>query len=189
MTFTREQLTAAAEVDPWALLGQLQAGDPNEIDELAAAFYRAGGHAADAEHADARATQLAQQGYRVNSAAPVDESAEVARTRKSLVDAVEKLPKIAKVLTAVAEDLATTTGEAAKQVSGLEQQLTHIEQQYDDFLRSEHHRLTPQDVDAERAAMFGKAVNAVHSYGTTVNTAVMNYEHTLATATKSMADR
>jgi len=188
MTFTREQLTAAAEVDPWALLGQLQAGDPNEIDELAAAFYRAGGHAADAQHADARAEQLAQQGYRVNGAAPVDESAEVARTRKSLVDAVEKLPKIAKVLTAVAEDLASTTGETAKQVSGLEQQLAALEQQYDDFLRTDHHRLTPQDVDAEQAAMFGKAVDAVRSYGTTVNTAVMNYEHTLSTATKSMAD-
>ena len=66
MTFTRAELAAAAEVDPWALLGQLRAGDPNEIEELAAAFYRAGGAASDAHHADARATELARQGYRVN---------------------------------------------------------------------------------------------------------------------------
>ena len=188
MTFTRAELAAAAEVDPWALLGQLRAGDPNEIEELAAAFYRAGGDASDAHRADARATELARQGYRVNGAAPVDANAEARQTSGSLSDAAEKLPKIAKVLASVAEDLADTTGEAAKQVSGLDRDLARLDQQWHNFLHDGEHHGTQDEITAVKAQLRQQAVDAVRSYGTTVNTAVMSYEHTLASATKSMAE-
>jgi hypothetical protein len=70
------QLAAAAEVDPWALSAQLSAGDPDQIEELAAAFYRAAGDAGDATASDARAKQYVRAGYRVDGGAPLDYNAE-----------------------------------------------------------------------------------------------------------------
>jgi len=82
------QLAAAAEVDPWALLAQLTSGDPDQIEELAAAFYRAAGDTGHAAQSDAQAKQYLRAGYHVDGGAPFDYNAEVRRTSTSLTDAV-----------------------------------------------------------------------------------------------------
>ena len=184
----RASLVAAAEVDPWALLAQLKAGDPDQIEELAAAFYRASGHTQDAVAADAQAKQYVRAGYVVDGVAPLDYSAQAQRTSAALSDAADKLPKIAKLLTGVAGALSSATGTAAGQVQGLDTQLTSIENQWTAFYQGVGHHLPPDDQEAARNGYIQQAIADVRSYGATTNTAVMNYEHTLARASKMMSD-
>jgi hypothetical protein len=186
--FDRSELVAAAEVDPWALVAQLSAGDPDQIDELAAAFYRAAGDTKDASASDARAKQFARAGYRVDGGAPVDYSAEAHRTSTSLSGAAEKLPRIAAVLSSVAEDLASATQSARAEVHGLESELSSIEQQYYTFMQGTGHHLPPDDQAAVRADYLRNAIAKVQSYGGATTGVVMDYEHALARATKSLAD-
>lgn len=183
----RSALVAAAEVDPWALLAQLSSGDPDQIEELAAAFYRAGGHSREAAASDARATEFARAGYQVDGAAPLDYSAEVRRTSASLSDASEKLPKIANLLASVADDLASATKSAKAQVDGLESDLAAIEKQYESFMQTVGHHLPPDDQQSVRDGYVRDAIGKVQSYGTTTSGIVMDYEHALAAATKSMS--
>jgi hypothetical protein len=182
------QLAAAAEVDPWALSAQLSAGDPDQIEELAAAFYRAAGDAGDATASDARAKQYVRAGYRVDGGAPLDYNAEARRTSTALADAADKLPKIAKLLSSVAQDLASATGSAQAEVSALDGELASIEQQYESFMQTTGHHLPPDDQGAVRQGYLRDAVASVQRHGAATNKLVMDYEHALATATKSLAD-
>ncbi|HZC69855.1 MAG TPA: alpha/beta hydrolase [Jatrophihabitans sp.] len=186
--FDRAQLTAAAGVDPWAQLDQLRAGDPDQIEELAAAFYRAGGDTKDASHADAQATQYARDGYTVQGAAPIDYNAEAKRTSTSLADASDKLPKIAKVLSAVAEELAGATESVDGNVRDLDSALAKIESGYDSDVQVTGHAESLADRQDIRAGYLHDAVATVRSYGTSTTKAVSAYEQSLATATKSMSD-
>ena len=188
MTFDRAQLTAAAEVDPWALLAQLRAGDPAQIDELAAAFYQAGGDLADASSAAARSTSYVRAGYTVAGGAPLDYNAQARQTSAGMSDAADKLPKIAKLLTGVADDLVTATSNAATQVASLETALNTIDEKYLGFMQTIGHQLPPDDQEAARNDFLQDAIGAVRSYGADVNTTVMSYEHVLASASKSMSD-
>jgi hypothetical protein len=188
MTFDRSELVAAAEVDPWALLAQVRAGDPDQIERLASAFYRAAGDTRDAAASDVRAKQFVQEGYHVNGGTPLDVSGEVKATSATLDDAAEKLPKIAKVLGAVAEDLASTTRTVAAEVTGVEAELAVIENQYTAFMQGMGHDLAPEDQQAARNGYRRDAITVVRSYGMAAQGAVMDYEHSLAQATKALAD-
>jgi Alpha/beta hydrolase len=188
MTFDRAQLVAAAEVDPWALLAQLNGGDPSEIERLAAAFYRASGDTADATASDAKAKQYVRQGYQVNGGAPLDLSSEVKATSTSLTDAADKLPKIAKALASVADDLASATQSVTALTRGVEDELNLIEQKYTTFMQGVGHHLPPDDQQAARNGYFNEAVDKVRSYGTSAQGVVMDYEHTLAGATRTLSD-
>lgn len=186
--FDRAQLAAAAEVDPWALLTQLNSGDPDQIEALAGAFYRAAGDTRDAAASDARAKQYVRDGYHVDGGAPLDYNAEAQRTSSSISDASDKLPKIAKLLSSVADDLATTTKSARGQVGDLDTELNSIEAKYASFMQTTGHHLPLEDQQSVRDGYFKDAVAKVQNYGKTTNGLVIDYEHSLARATKSMSD-
>src|SRR5262245_17281584 len=103
MTFTQQDLTAKAGVDPWGLQKKLAAGDPSEIEELASRFYTASGQMSEAHTSHTLATKYKQQGYTVNGS-PVDYDAEIAHA-KTLSGASEHLGQIAKVLRGVGTEL------------------------------------------------------------------------------------
>jgi hypothetical protein len=159
------QLAAAAEIDPWALLAQLTSGDPDQVEELAAAFYRAAGDTGSAASSDARAKQFLRAGYHVDGGAP-----------------------FAKLLSSVAEDLAEATTSAKAEVAALDGELDAIEQQYKSFMQTTGHHLPPDDQDAVRQGYVRDAISNVQRRGAATNKLVMDYEHALAAATKSMAD-
>ncbi|WP_375483760.1 alpha/beta hydrolase [uncultured Jatrophihabitans sp.] len=185
---TRASLVAAAQVDPWAMLAQLEAGDPAQIEELASAFYRASGHTRAALSADAQAKRYVRAGYTVNGTSPLDYSADARRTAASLHDAADALPKIAKVLTAVADDLQTSTGTVTTEVHALDATLDRIEGAWTTFMQGVGHHLPSDDQEAARNGYVAQAVAAVASAGASANRVVTSYEHTLARASKSMAD-
>ena len=183
----RATLVAAAEIDPWAQLAQLKAGDPAQIEELASAFYRASGHTHDAEAADAQSKNYVRAGYTVNGAAPLDYSANARRTSAALSDAADKLPKIAKVLTAVAEDLTSATISVGADVRSLNTTLSGIETAWTQFMQTAGHHLPPDDQEAARNSYIQQAVTAVRSCGNETTVVVMGYEHSLASASKTMS--
>jgi hypothetical protein len=182
------QLAAVAEVDPWAQRTQLTSGDPDQIEELAAAFYRAAGRTDQAAASDAQAKQYVRAGYHVDGGAPLDYNAEVSRTSASLTGAADKLPKIAKLLSSVADDLASATRSANTEVADLDGELSTIEQQYESFMQTTGHHLPPEDQSSVRDGYLRDAIARVQSRGAATTKLVMNYEHALAAATKSMAD-
>lgn len=184
----RAQLAALAEVDPWAVLAQLRAGDPAAIDALASAFYQAAGHTNDAATSHQHAVAYQRAGYHVGASSPVDANANVQATTRTLSDAGQKLPQIAKLLTTVGDELASSTSTVQTKVSNLEADLTSIENQWTSFMQTVGHHLPPDDQDATRQGYIREAVAKVTAAGTEANTVVMNYEHTLAGAAKSMSD-
>jgi hypothetical protein len=115
--FDRGTLAHSAGIDPWNLLRQLKSGDPAQIEGLAAAVYAAGGRMADASPATQRSQGYVKDGYQVQGAAPLDFSAEAAETKQNIAGGADKLPAIAKVLSAVAGDLDAATKQAAGDVS------------------------------------------------------------------------
>jgi hypothetical protein len=184
VTFTRADLVARAGVDPWGLRDKLAAGDPAQIETLAAAFYRAGGDLADSNAAQAQAQRYVAEGYTVNGSSPVDFDAEARATRQS----PEHLAAIARILTTVAADLDGRTGSAKTEVSHLESTLAGIEGEWSGFMRDIGHHLPPDDRDAVRTEYENRAVAAVKAGGGTVNTLVTDYEVNLIGHLKSLSD-
>jgi hypothetical protein len=184
VTLTRAELVSRAGLDPWSLRDKLGAGDPAQIETLAAAFYRAGGDMARSNAAQVQAQHYVAEGYTVNGSSPVDFDAEARGTRQT----PEHLDAIAKILTTVAGDLDTQTGKAKTEVSGLETKLAGIEQQWSGFMRQTGHHLPPDDVQAVREEYEGKAVAAVKSSGGTVNGLVTDYEVGLIGHLKRLSD-
>jgi hypothetical protein len=184
VTLTRADLVARAGVDPWSLRDKLAAGDPAQIETLAAAFYRASGDLADSNAALAQAQQYVAEGYTVNGSSPVDFDAQARGTRQS----PEHLTAIARILTMVAGDLDTQTGGAKAEVARLEGTLAGIEREWSGFVQQIGHHLPPDDREAVRAGYEDRAVAAVKSAGGTVNTLVTDYEIGLIGQLKRLAD-
>ncbi|HEY0500226.1 MAG TPA: hypothetical protein VGD48_31070 [Kutzneria sp.] len=184
MTFSQAELVAQAGVDPWALRDKLKAGDPAQIETLAAVFYSAGGDMADSNAAKQQARTYVGEGYTVNGSSPVDFDAEVKGTRQT----PEHLNAIAKVLTGVAGDLDRQTGGAVKEVGSLESTLAGIDGEYTTFMQGIGHHLPPDDRQAARQEFLDKAVAAVKSSGTQVTKLVTDYEIALMGYLKSMGD-
>jgi hypothetical protein len=184
VTFTRADLVARAGVDPWGLRDKLAAGDPAQIETLAAAFYRAGGDMAESNAAQTQAQHYVAEGYTVNGSSPVDFDAEARASRQT----PEHLSAIAHILTTVAADLDGRTGNAETEVSNLESTLTGIENEWSGFMRTIGHHLPPDDRDAVRTEYENKAVAAVKTSGGTVNTLVTDYEVSLIGHLKSLSD-
>ncbi len=184
MTLTRAELVARAGVDPWGLRDKLVAGDPAQVETLAAAFYRAGGDMADSNAAQAQAQHYVGEGYTVNGSSPLDFDAEARGTKQT----PEHLSSIAKILTTVAGDLDTQTGKAKTEVGGLETKLAGIEQEWTGFMQQIGHHLPPDDREAVRKEFEDKAVAAVKASGGTVDGLVTDYEVSLIGHLKSLSD-
>ena len=186
LLWSRAELVAAAEVDPWSDLELLRGGDPARIEQLAAAFYRAGGDVADARAADARSSRFAREGYVVDGCSPVDASAEARRATRTLREGAESLPLIARTLTSVAEDLVTTTRTATQEVEALESNLARLAATAPALLGSR--ALSPSDRTEVEANLLRRAAAQVRGAAAHTRATVEAYEHTLARATRRMAD-
>ncbi|OBH92814.1 alpha/beta hydrolase [Mycobacterium sp. E2733] len=117
-------LIAQAGGDPWAINRSLQAGNPFEISQLANAFHDAGRCTAEADHAFQQARQRFDAAWNhQNGDHPINDSAEVQRTVKSLGAQSLQLPKIAADLETIAAALAEAQKAGAQQIAALERQL------------------------------------------------------------------
>lgn len=186
--FDQASLAQAAGVDPWALLTKLQSGDPAQIESLAAAFYSAGGNMTEAHAAAQQSQTYVKQGYKVQGSAPLDFSTEAQQTEASIVDGKERLPQIAKVLTAVAGDLDTATTKAASEVKALDGEIQKYQTEWETFWQRTGHHLPEEDWQPILQGYVNDAVSAVKAHGATVQSYLTSYESTLGSSLKSMAD-
>ncbi|OBF94093.1 hypothetical protein A5773_16770 [Mycobacterium sp. 852014-52450_SCH5900713] len=117
-------LIGQAGGDPWAINRSLQAGNPFEISQLADAFHQAGVCTAEADHAFEQARNRFDAAWNhQNGDHPINDSAEVQRTVKSLGAQCLKLPKIGVDLENIAAALAEAQKAGAAQIAALERQL------------------------------------------------------------------
>lgn len=122
------ELIAGAGGDPWAINRTLQAGSPAQIARLAEAFHGAGRHTAEADHAFAQAQQRFNAAWNhQDGGSPINDSAEVQRTVKSLGAQSEQLPKIGADLENIAASLADAQQAGAREIAQLESQLEQLD--------------------------------------------------------------
>ncbi|OBG98608.1 hypothetical protein A5697_15865 [Mycobacterium sp. E3251] len=125
------ELIASGGGDPWAINQTVQAGRPFQISRLAEAFYAAGRHTAEADHA----FQIAQKRFgeswnHQNGDNPINDSAEVQRLTKSLGAQSEQLPKIGADLENIAAALADAQKQGAAEIANLDRQLQFLDKLY-----------------------------------------------------------
>jgi hypothetical protein len=124
------KLIAAAGGDPWQVNASLQSGRPAQIAQLGQAFHNAGQCTAEADNAFVEAYRRFEASWnRDNGEHPINDSAEVQRTIRSLRGQATQLPKIAVDLENIAAALAEAQRTCGVLVSTLEAQLTEIDKQ------------------------------------------------------------
>lgn len=117
-------LIAQAGGDPWAIDRSLQAGNPFQISQLAAAFHTAGRCTTEADHAFEQARKRFDAAWNhQNGDHPINDAAEVQRTVKSLGAQSLQLPKIGTDLENIAAALAEAQKAGAAAIAALERQL------------------------------------------------------------------
>ncbi|EID09799.1 hypothetical protein MXEN_19905 [Mycobacterium xenopi RIVM700367] len=122
------KLIAAAGGDPWRINASLQSGRPAQIAELGQAFHNAGQCTAEADNAFVEAYRRFESSWnRDNGEHPINDSAEVQRTIRSLRGQATQLPKIAVDLENIAASLAEAQRTCGVLISTLEAQLTDID--------------------------------------------------------------
>ncbi|OJZ73793.1 hypothetical protein BRW65_11985 [Mycobacterium paraffinicum] len=125
------ELIASAGGDPWAINHGLQAGSPFQISRLAEAFYAAGRHTAEADHAFRMAQKRFGESWNhQNGDNPINDSAEVQRLTKSLGAQSEQLPKIGADLENIAASLADAQKQGAAEIATLDHQLHWLDELY-----------------------------------------------------------
>ena len=146
---SQAELVAAAGGDPWAVNQSLQAGSPFQISRLAEAFHAAGRCTAEAEHAFEQARNRFDTAWNhQNGDHPINDSAEVQRTVKSLGAQSLQLPKIGADLENIAAALAEAQRAGAKEIGALEGQL----QLLDKVIGAATHDLQDPTLDAKSSA-------------------------------------
>ncbi|OBH59555.1 hypothetical protein A5685_03200 [Mycobacterium colombiense] len=121
---SQAELVAAAGGDPWAINQSLQAGSPFQISRLAEAFHAAGRCTTEANETFEQARNRFDAAWNhQNGDHPINDSAEVQRTVKSLGAQSLQLPKIGADLETIAAGLAEAQKAGAQEISTLERQL------------------------------------------------------------------
>ena len=184
MTFSQAELVAKAGIDPWGLRDKLAAGDPAQIETLAAAFYKAGGDMDQSNQAQHQAQTYVGEGYTVNGKSPLDFEAEARATKQTPAH----LNQIGKILTTIASDLDNQTHRAKGEVTTLEGTIRTVEGKWTTFVQQTGHGLPPDDREAVRQSYLTEAVNAVKASGGRVDTIVVDYEVGLIDHLKSLSD-
>lgn len=157
-------LIAEAGGDPWAINQSLQAGRPAQISNLAEAFHAAGQCTAEANTSFEQARNRFDGAWNhQNGDHPINDSAEVQRTVKSLGAQSLQLPKIGVDLENIAAALAEAQKSAAGQIATLEGQL----QQLDGFIgqaveMEKDPKLTADDRAALNALITACEDDAIH---------------------------
>ena len=121
---SQAELIAGAGGDPWGVNQSLQAGSPSQIANLAESFRAAGRCTAEADHAfeQARNRFDAAWNHQIGDH-PINDSAEVQRTVKSLGAQSLQLPKIGADLENIAATLAEAQKAGAAEIATVEGQL------------------------------------------------------------------
>lgn len=149
-------LIAQAGGDPWEINRSLQAGSPFEISQLAEAFHRAGRCTEEADHAFQQARGRFDAAWNhQNGDHPINDSAEVQRTVKSLGAQSLQLPKIAVDLQNVAATLAEAQKAGATEIAALEAQL----QQLDNIVGAATQDLQDPTLDANSRSVLQSLIN------------------------------
>lgn len=152
-------LIARAGGDPWAINRSLQAGSASQISSLANAFYGAGRHTQEADHAFDQARRRFDAAWNhQNGDHPINDSAEVQRLTKSLGEQSEKLPKIGADLENIAAALADAQKAGNQRIAALESTLQHL----DDVIDAAEDELTHEHPSANRQAFLQKVIDAAH---------------------------
>lgn len=121
---SQAELVAAAGGDPWAVNQSLQAGSPFQISRLAEAFHAAGRCTAEANETFEQARSRFDAAWNHQKGDhPINDSAEVQRTVKSLGAQSLQLPKIGADLENIAAALAEAQKAGAQEIATLERQL------------------------------------------------------------------
>jgi hypothetical protein len=121
---SKAELIAAAGGDPWAINQSLQVGSPLQISNLAEAFHAAGRCTAEADQAFLQArTRFDAAWNHQDGDHPINDSAEVQRTVRSLGAQSLQLPKIGADLENIAATLAEAQKAGAQEISAVERQL------------------------------------------------------------------
>ncbi|MGH3873873.1 MAG: hypothetical protein ACRDSR_20610 [Pseudonocardiaceae bacterium] len=181
---SHDDLAARAGVHPWQLRDDLADGDPGEISQMASAWARAGGHAADADAFAQEASQRTADSYTVNGAAVRDSAAGVAETNRQLSLGGDAMGRVAKLLDGISDRLTESTTKAQAQVSALEGELQKI----DERLLQTASTTPPKEQESARNGLIDEAVQAVRRHGGTIRTEVESYEDFLAQNLRSLAD-
>lgn len=180
---TIAELIAGAGGDPWAINRTLQAGNPAQIARLAEAFHGAGRHTAEADHAFAQAQQRFNAAWNhQDGGSPINDSAEVQRTVKSLGAQSEQLPKIGADLENIAASLADAQQAGAREIALLEgqlEQLDHLIDLAEQDLRDHPDAQTQQELHAIIDAIKTSAVNDTKDALNQLNSTRNDYSATL----------
>lgn len=149
-------LIAQAGGDPWEINRSLQAGSPFQISQLAGAFHQAGRCTQEADHAFQPARDRFDAAWNhQNGDHPINGSAEVQRTVKSLGAQSLQLPKIAVDLENIAAALAEAQKAGASDIAALEAQL----QQLDNIIGAAAHDLQDPNLDANARSALQSLIN------------------------------
>jgi hypothetical protein len=140
-------LIAEAGGDPWAINQSLQVGRPAQVSDLAEAFHAAGRCTAESNAAFEQARSRFDAAWNhQNGDHPINDSAEVQRTVKSLGAQSMQLPKIGVDLENIAAALAEAQKAAAGQVATLEGQLQQLDNEIGEAVDLEQNgHLTPAE--------------------------------------------
>jgi hypothetical protein len=130
---------AEAGGNPWAINESLQSGRPAQISDLAQAFHAAGRCTTESSTAFDEARRRFEASWiRENGDHPINASAEVERTTRSLGDQSLQLPKIGVDLENIAAVLAEVQRTGAVLISALETRLPQIDHQLGEALDLEN---------------------------------------------------
>ncbi|BBZ45276.1 putative alpha/beta hydrolase [Mycobacterium parmense] len=144
-------LIAEAGGDPWAINQSLQAGSPAQVSNLANAFHQAGRCTAESDAAFNQARSRFDAAWNhQNGDHPINDSAQVQRTAKSLGAQSLQLPKIGADLENIAASLAEAQKTAAGQISTLDAALEKLDDLIGQAVRMEK---DPSLSAADRAAL------------------------------------
>jgi hypothetical protein len=122
-------LIAEAGGDPWAINQSIQIGQPAQISNLAAAFHEAGRCTAEADASFEQARSRFDAAWNhQNGDHPINDSAEVQRTVKSLGAQSLQLPKIGADLENIAAALAEAQKGGKATISALETSLAELDE-------------------------------------------------------------
>lgn len=149
-------LIARAGGDPWEINRSLQAGSPFQISQLAGAFHQAGRCTEEADHTFQQARSRFDAAWNhQNGDHPINGSAEVQRTVKSLGAQSLQLPKIAVDLENIAAALAEAQKAGAAEIATLEGQL----QQLDNIIGAATQDLQDPALDANSRSVLQLLIN------------------------------
>ncbi|BBZ36828.1 hypothetical protein MCNF_54330 [Mycolicibacterium confluentis] len=131
-------LTAGAGGDPWKVDASVQAGQPQAISDLGAAFHKAAGHTqdTDTEFVEARKRFEASWNRRPNGH-PINDAAEVQQVVTSLKLQSEQLGNIAVDLASIAAKLAETQQSSHREIAQLNFKLRLADAKYGEALEAD----------------------------------------------------